>query len=35
MGNETSYDTGAITSMLVAAPANAGVAIESTRKNLV
>lgn len=35
MGNETSYDTGAITSMLVSAPANAGGAIDSTRKHLV
>ena len=35
MGNETSYDTGAITSMLVTAPANAGGVIDSTRKHLV
>lgn len=35
MGNETSYDTGAITNMLVLAPANAGGAIDSTRKHLV
>lgn len=35
MGNETSYDTGAITSMLVSAPANAGGAIDSTRQHLV
>jgi CubicO group peptidase (beta-lactamase class C family) len=35
MGNETSYDTGAITSMLVSVPANAGGAIDSTRKHLV
>jgi CubicO group peptidase (beta-lactamase class C family) len=31
MGNETSYDTGAITRMLVSAPAHAGGAIESAR----
>ena len=35
MGNETSYDTGAITRMFVSAPANAGGAIDSTRKHLV
>ncbi len=33
MGNETSYDTGAITSMIVSTPANAGGAIESTRNH--
>jgi len=35
MGNETSYDTGAITSVLVAAPDNSGGAIDSARKHLV
>jgi CubicO group peptidase (beta-lactamase class C family) len=35
LGNETSYDTGAITSMLVSAPANAGGAIDSARKHRV
>jgi CubicO group peptidase (beta-lactamase class C family) len=33
MGNETSYDTGAITRMLVSAPAHAGGAIESARNH--
>jgi len=33
MGNETSYDTGAITSMIVSAPTYAGGEIESTRKH--
>jgi CubicO group peptidase (beta-lactamase class C family) len=33
LGNETSYDTGAITRMLVSAPTHAGGAIESTRKH--
>ncbi len=32
MGNETSYDTGAITSMIVSTPANASSAIESGRR---
>jgi CubicO group peptidase (beta-lactamase class C family) len=35
MGNETSYDTGAITRMLVSAHVNAGGAIDSARKHLV
>ena len=31
MGNETSYDTGAMTSMIVSGRANAGAAVDSTR----